>query len=83
MKDLKETIVLMTSDDWKDRLVAEYWQTKIRYERLHKRLVEHDAGVIDLTPNKEYPMRKQESLMDQYLYQIEIRAAQEGINLDV
>ena len=29
---LKDTIELMTSDNWEDRFVAEYWQTKIRYD---------------------------------------------------
>lgn len=31
---LKDTIELMQSEDYKDRLKAEYWQTKIRYEKL-------------------------------------------------
>lgn len=28
-RDLKDTISLMTSDDYKDRLLAEYWQLKL------------------------------------------------------
>lgn len=32
MKDLKDTVELMTSSDYKDRFRAEYWQTKIRAE---------------------------------------------------
>ena len=83
MKTLNETVDLMLSDRWEDRLVAEYWQTKIRYDALHKELVKSDAGVTELTPKEHYHMRTQESLMDQYLYQIEIRAALAGINLDV
>lgn len=31
---LKDTIPLMLSDDWKDRLKAEYWQAKIRLDKL-------------------------------------------------
>ena len=34
MKKLMETIDLMTSDDYKKRFVAEYWQTRIRQEKL-------------------------------------------------
>lgn len=83
MKDLKETVNLMLSDRWEDRLVAEYWQTKIRYDALHKTLVKADAGVTELNLKEDYHIRTQESLMDQYLYQIEIRAALAGINLDV
>ena len=31
---LEETIPLMLSNDWRDRLKAEYWQTRIRLEKL-------------------------------------------------
>ena len=34
--ELKDTIDLMTSEDYKDRFKAEYYQTKIRYDKLHK-----------------------------------------------
>lgn len=42
--ELKDTIELMTSEEWKDRFIAEYLQTKIRYEKLHKLLVRREAG---------------------------------------
>ena len=29
--ELKDTVALMESDDYKDRFKAEYYQTKIRY----------------------------------------------------
>ena len=32
--ELKDTIKMMQSDDYKERFVAEYQQTKIRYEKL-------------------------------------------------
>lgn len=32
--ELKDTIVKMTSHDYKERFIAEYQQTKIRYEKL-------------------------------------------------
>ena len=34
MKNLNETIPFMTSSDYKERFIAEYWQLKIRYEKL-------------------------------------------------
>lgn len=34
--EFKDTIVMMTSEDYKERFKAEYYQTKIRYERLKK-----------------------------------------------
>ena len=34
--ELKDTIEMMTSNDYKERFKAEYHQTKIRYEKLKK-----------------------------------------------
>ena len=48
--ELKETIDLMNSDNYKERLKAEYLQVKIRYEKLRKMLVKLDAGTLDFTP---------------------------------
>ena len=83
MKTLKETVDLMLSEDYKDRFVAEYWQTKIRYSALHRMLVRYDAGTTTLTLTDAGQMRNQKRLMGDYLYQIEVRAEREGINLDV
>ena len=33
---MEHTIDLMISEDYKERFQAEYYQTKIRYEKLHK-----------------------------------------------
>ena len=30
--ELRDTIKFMNSEDYRERFVAEYWQTKIRYE---------------------------------------------------
>lgn len=83
MKTLNETVDLMLSDRWEDRLVAEYWQTKIRYNALHKTLVKLDAGTTSLSLTDKDQMRNQKRLMGEYLYQIEVRAEREGIDLDV
>lgn len=40
---LNETIKLMNSKDYKDRFRAEYYQLKIRYEKLHKMVVKYEA----------------------------------------
>lgn len=34
--ELKDTIELMNSSDYKERFKAEYLQVKIRYDKLHK-----------------------------------------------
>ena len=68
MKDLKDTVDLMLSDSHKNRLAAEYWQTKIRYDRLR---------ASDHTPLKEM----QEAAMKQYLDILRARAEYENVNL--
>ena len=34
--ELKDTVKMMNSDDYKERFRVEYYQTKIRYEKLKK-----------------------------------------------
>ena len=80
--EIKDTINLMTSEDYKDRFKAEYYQTKIRYDRLHNMLVKNEAGVLDFTPT--CPISKlieQKRYMAEYLRCLEVRAAIEGIEL--
>ena len=48
MKELKDTVALMESDDYKDRFKAEYWQTKMRFDALRKTIVKLDAGTLKL-----------------------------------
>lgn len=48
--ELKDTIELMNSSDYKERFKAEYLQVKIRYDKLHKMLVKWDAGTLGFTP---------------------------------
>ena len=80
--ELKDTIELMTSADYKDRFKAEYYQTKIRYDKLHKMIVKYEAGTLDFEPNCPLEVLKtQASSMGQYLYQLEVRAQIEKIEL--
>lgn len=82
MKDLKDTIELMQSEDFKDRVKAEYWQLKIRYEKLRAMCVKHDAGTLDFTLNCPIELLKnQAEHMLNYLYALEVRAEIEGIVL--
>ena len=81
--ELKDTIELMQSDDYKDRFKAEYYQTKIRYKKLHKMLIKHEAGTLSFTPSCPIEMlNNQAACMEYYLKQLEIRAAVESIDLN-
>lgn len=90
--ELKDTISLMTSSDYKERFIAEYWQLKIRYEKLKhfNNLIEaahrtdgHDPVVIE--PEHDCPyelLREQQVVMEMYLHKLEIRALIEDIKLE-
>lgn len=80
--ELKETIDMMTSEDYKERFKAEYYQTKIRYDKLHQMLVKHEAGVLDFKPTCPIAkLQEQKRYMGEYLRCLEVRAAIEGITL--
>lgn len=82
MKDLKDTVDLMNSDNFKDRFKAEYYQTKIRYDKLHAMIIKYEAGTLSFTPNCSLELLKhQASMMGQYLYDLEVRAEIEQIEL--
>ncbi len=80
--ELKNTVEMMNSEDYKERFKAEYYQTKIRYEKLHKMVVKYEAGKLNFTPKCSIELLKQQkSFMGQYLYTLEVRAEIEGIEL--
>lgn len=90
--ELKDTISLMTSSDYKERFIAEYWQLKIRYEKLKhfNNLIEaayrtdgHDPMVIE--PKHDCPygiLREQQKVMGEYLHLLEVRALIEDVKLE-
>jgi hypothetical protein len=89
--ELKHTVELMNSECYKDRFVAEYLQTKIRYEKLKAFNNKLEAAERTQYMAKAIPMpahdcplhllREQQSIMGQYLHLLEVRAVIEGIDL--
>ena len=81
--ELTETVDLMNSDDYKERFKAEYLQTKIRYNNLHKMLVKKAAGTLDFEPACSIALlTEQKRYMGEYLRVLETRAEIEGISLE-
>lgn len=81
--ELKDTIALMQSDYYKDRFKAEYFQTKIRYDKLHKMLIKLDAGTLDFKPTcSKIVLLEQKRHMGEYIRSLQLRAEIEGIDLD-
>ena len=80
---LNDTVKMMNSPDYKERLKAEYWQTKIRYEKHHRMTVKYEAGTLDFEPDCELSLLlEQKKYMGLYLNRLEIRAAIENIDLE-
>lgn len=78
--DLKDTVALMTSEDPKDRLRAEYYQLKIRFTKLEETLAAYDRGQMNIDCPPEL-LRQQLDYMHNYAAIIEQRATYEGVTL--
>ena len=82
MKELKETVELMTSADYKERFKAEYEQLKIRFEKLKAMLDKWDNGTLEFTPTCNRGIYNfQINAMSDYIACLETRAVIENIEL--
>lgn len=80
--ELKDTIELMNSEDYKERFKAEYYQTKIRYNKLNNMLIKYEANTLDFEPECRLDILKsQADFMYNYLYILKVRAEIEHIEL--
>lgn len=80
--ELKNTIEMMQSADYKERFKAEYYQNVIRYQKLKEMLRKWDKGELNFTPTcpiSTYNM--QIKAMTDYIAVLEARAVMEGIEL--
>lgn len=79
---LEDTKELMCSPNYKDRFKAEYYQLKIRYNKLVDMLDKWGKGKLNFTPTcPKYILRMQSFHMQDYLSILEERAKLEGIIL--
>lgn len=80
--ELKDTVAMMNSSDYKERFKAEYYQVVIRYKKLNDMLHRWDNGELNFTPTcprSTYNM--QVKAMTDYIAVLEARAVMEGIEL--
>lgn len=80
--ELKDTIKMMDSVDYKERFKAEYYQVVIRYQKLKSMLDKWDNGQLEFTPTcprSTYNM--QITAMTNYIAILETRAVMEGVEL--
>ena len=84
MIELKDTVAMMGSDDYKERFVAEYAQLKIRYKKLYAVLEKYAADKLDFKPTCPIEiLYEQLDHMEAYLNILKIRAKYEDIELPV
>ena len=80
--ELKDTIDLMQSQDYKERFKAEYQQNVIRFEKLRAMLEKWDKDELNFTPTCPRGVYNlQIRAMADYIAVLEARAAIEGIAL--
>ena len=80
--ELKDTVKMMSSEDYKELFKAEYCQVKIRYEKLKYMLERWDNELLNFVPTcprSTYDM--QIRAMSDYIAVLEARAVMEGIAL--
>ena len=84
MIELKDTVPMMISDDYKERFVAEYAQLKIRYKKLYAVLEKYAADKLDFKPTCPIEiLYEQLDHMEAYLGVLETRAKNEDVELPV
>lgn len=80
--ELKDTIDLMQSEDYKERFKAEYQQNVIRFQKIRAMLEKWDKGELNFTPTCPRGVYNlQIRAMADYIAVLEARAAIEGIEL--
>lgn len=80
--ELKDTINMMMSSDYKERFKAEYYQLKIRYIKLQDMVNKYDNGTLGFKPNCSINRLKYQLIaMSDYLNIMQDRSIWEDIDL--
>lgn len=81
--ELKDTVKMMTSADFKERFLAEYQQVKIRADKLAAMLKKYKEGTLPFKPSCSYELLFAQLVhMSGYLNILKERAKIEGIELN-
>lgn len=80
--ELKDTVALMTSADYKERFKAEYYQLKNRRDKLKAMVDKWDRGELEFTPTcSRETYGFQLYVMDGYIDVLRMRAKAEGVEV--
>lgn len=81
--NFEETVPMMESEDYKERFKAEYYQTRIRYQKLCGMLNDWENGKLNFEPTcPKAVLERQMQIMNEYLRIMFERAKWEGIELE-
>ena len=81
--ELKDTIEMMVSDDYKERFRAEYYQLVIRYNKLKAMIEKWDNGTLEFKPTcPRSTYNLQIKAMTDYIAVLEARAVMENVDLE-
>jgi hypothetical protein len=82
MKELKDTVDGMLSSDYKERFKAEYYQLKIRFDKLYSMVRKWDERRLDFAPTCPREIYDDQlKYMYNYLKVLKNRAEIENIEL--
>ena len=80
--ELKDTVVMMESSDYQERYKAEYYQLKVRVEKLVAMLEKYATGTLSFTPSCSYEVLFEQLVyMRSYMRILKERAKLEGVAL--
>ena len=80
---LKDTVELMLSEDYKNRLKAEHCQALIRHHTLKDMLKKYDEGTLPFAPVSSIEILKaQKGILAAYVHILRERARIEGVELE-
>lgn len=81
--ELRDTVEMMNSADYKERFKAEYYQTAIRYVKLKAMVDKYNNGTLEFKPTCPMSIYDiQLRAMRDYLTILEARAAIERVELN-
>lgn len=79
---LKDTVQMMNSKDYKERFKAEYYQLLLRLDALTDMLIEWENNTLDFEPKcAKETLENQVIFMQGYINILRLRAEIEGIDL--
>ena len=81
--ELRDTIDMMVSGDYRDRFEAEYYQLLVRYNKLKDMVEKWDKDALDFEPKCPRSLYNlQLRAMSDYIAVLEARAAIEDVDLE-